>query len=60
MYKNVESMSRATYAKLLKEGIKFKNWSFNEPANNPKRTYYIVELDGEKGCLLYTSPSPRD
>ena len=53
---------------LLEQGTRFDNSFVSDPVCCPSRTTYITGqyvknhgvLGVTKGCLLYTSPSPRD
>ena len=37
-----------------------KTIGINDEARKDSHLVYVNQADGLKGCLLYTSPSPRD
>ena len=51
---NPKNQENEDYSKLLSYCIKNEHWSVFE------QSYMTLQIETNRGCLLYTSPSPRD
>ena len=37
-------ITREDYARMLREGRKFRDWSLYEPSQSPDTTYYVIDM----------------